>query len=176
MNREYRECRRSRKFNIVRYYCGDDLTAVCEQWLKKIDKVQFGCYNINNAKIKKEEIIDFECKGNAVKLYLGNNGKQTCIDWDSKDYREAAFRVDESYVKATVDMSAPFDDIILEPNNSCYSYECSYSMNDLKEQKIPCLISVLAKTFCDEYSCEDFQRHLGNPEVKRYYSGDAIKL
>ena len=162
--------------DAVRYYCGDDLTAVCEQGLKKIDKVQFGCYNINNAKIKKEEIIDFECKGNAVKLYLGNNGKQTGADWDSENYREVAFRVDEQYIKSTVDMFVPFDDLILEPNDSYYSYERRYSMNDLKERKVPCLIHVPAKTFCDEYSCEDFQRYLDNPEVKRYYFGDAITL
>jgi hypothetical protein len=162
--------------DAVRYYCGDDLTLVCESGLRKIDKVQFSCYNINNAEIKKEEIIDFECKGNVIKLYLGENGKQTGDGWDSNDYSCSALRVDDQYIKATVDMYVPFDDVVLEPNDSYYSYGCPYSKNDMKARNVPCFIHVPAKAFVDEYCCTDFQRYLDDPKVKKYYLGDTITM
>lgn len=120
------------------------------------------------------QIIDMEKKGNVVRFYLGENGKQWGDDWDDAPYEHNAERVYGEYVKATKDVAFPFDYLVFEP---CDGVNCSrYCKQDMIKRKVPCLIVVpdeLHKEDC--FMSDDFNRWVGADGVLRYYFGDEME-
>jgi len=81
----------------------------------------------------KNEIIDFERKGNLIRLYLGKNGKQWGDDWDDVPYEHNAGRVYDEFVKEICDIVVNFDYDIEEPANMFRN--SPYSKKDMIERK-----------------------------------------
>lgn len=73
------------------------------------------------------EIIDIQVKGNVIRFYLGENGKQSGDDWDDISYESNAGQVYDKFVKGTVDFSFPFDwdirEICQDHYNSNFMYK-----------------------------------------------------
>jgi len=60
------------------------------------------------------EVIDFERKGNLVRLYLGENGEQWGDDWNDAPYQSNAGKVYDKFVQHYFDIVFPFDCDIIE--------------------------------------------------------------
>lgn len=121
------------------------------------------------------QIIDMERKGNLVRFYLGENGKQWGDDWDDAPYDCNAGTVYDKYVKSVKDVSFPFDSIVLEPCDG-YLY-CTYSKKDMIKRSVPCLIVVpyeIAEEF--PFKKNEFCFWVGNENVKKFYFGDEMEV
>lgn len=120
------------------------------------------------------QIIDFEKKGNVVRFYLGENGKQWGDDWDDAPYEHNAGNVYDEYVNKTKDVSFPFDYIVLEP---CDGLDNSfYSKQDMIKRKVPCLVVIPDELYKDNYfMIEDFSRCVALDGAIKYYFGDEME-
>ena len=161
--------------DAVKFYCGDDLSGWCNDALPKFDD-EFAAAIISTEHDKGDrEIIDFDIKGNLVHFFLGKNGTQPGADWEHDEYNEYAEPLRDEYIQATVDVFAPFGDVILEPADVPYGQRCLYSKQDMIERKVPCIMIVPCDVY-DEYYCKyEFDTYSDNPKVKKYYFGDTIK-
>lgn len=119
------------------------------------------------------QIIDFERKGNVVRFYLGENGEQYGDDWDDTPYEYNASTVYDRFVKSTVDISFPFDDLVLEPSSGTY---CSaFCKLDMVKRKVPCIIVVPHELYeSDFFISDDFSHWVCHDGVKKYYFGDEV--
>ena len=121
------------------------------------------------------QVIDFEKKGNVIRLYLGS---PDCTDywgddWDDSPYDCNAGIVYERFVIDTLDLAIPFDSLVIEPCNGVVN--CGYSKEDMKVRRVPCLLIVPASvTEGKEWVGEDFQYWIGNAQAFRIYFGDDI--
>lgn len=113
-------------------------------------------------------IIDFERKGNVVRYYLGENGKQWGDDFDDTPYECNAGTVYEEYVKGYVDISYPFDCLVIEP--CCGALNSCWSKVDMIQRKVPCII-VVPKDKLDGWH-EDFAHYICSDDVQKVYFGD----
>lgn len=119
------------------------------------------------------QIIDFERKGNVVRFYLGENGEQYGYDWDDTPYECNAGTVYDRFVKFTVDISFPFDDLVLEPSSGTFSSD--FCKLDMVKRKVPCIIVVPHELYeSDFFISNDFSRWVCNDGVKKYYFGDEV--
>lgn len=79
------------------------------------------------AKIKNPVLIDWETKGNVVRLYFGDIKKAWGDDWNDAPYEHNAGTVYSEFVEFTVDIIIDFDLDVIEPNyghnNSGYTKE-----------------------------------------------------
>lgn len=120
------------------------------------------------------QIIDIEKKGNVVRFYLGENGKQWGDDWDDAPYEHNAGSVYEEYVKDTKDISFTFDDLVLEPCDGVSNSH--YSKQDMIKRKVPCLIVVPYELYKDDFFIYDnFNHWVGVDGVLKYYFGDEME-
>lgn len=122
------------------------------------------------------KIIDFEKKGNVIRLYLGNPDCDDYWgdDWDDSPYDCNAGIVYERFVIDTLDLAIPFDSLVIEPCNGVVN--CGYSKEDMKVRRVPCLLIVPASvTEGKEWVGEDFQYWVGNAQALRIYFGDNIE-
>ena len=85
------------------------------------------------AKFLKHKIIDWECKGNVVRLYLGRPKLKDWWgdDWDDRPYEHNAGRVYDEFISGYIDIAFSFDCEVDEPcegvDNSQYckdSFKC----------------------------------------------------
>jgi len=84
----------------------------------------------------KNEIIDFERKGNLIRLYLGKNGKQWGDDWDDVPYEHNAGRVYKEFVNRICDIVVDFNYDVEEPADMFSNTGNSpYSKKDMIERK-----------------------------------------
>jgi len=87
----------------------------------------------------KNEVIDFEKKGNLIRFYLGKNGKQWGDDWDGIPYEHNAGTVYDEFIKGYCDIVIDFD---CEVNELCETLEVlnsPYCKDDMKQRKIFCI-------------------------------------
>lgn len=124
-------------------------------------------------RVRKMKIIDFEKKGNLVRLYLG---KDDCFDywgddWNDAPYEHNAGTVYKDYIVAVKDVCFPFDDLVLEP---CDEYGKYYSKEDMKKRRIPFMIVVPNHVLETAPWKETFSYWVGHAEVKKYYFEDKI--
>lgn len=122
------------------------------------------------------KIIDFEKKGNVIRLYLGNPNCDDYWgdDWNDSPYDCNAGIVYERFVIDTLDLAIPFDSLVIEPCNGVVN--CGYSKEDMKVRRVPCLLIVPASvTEGKEWVGEDFQYWIGNAQALRIYFGDNIE-
>ena len=112
-----------------------------------------------------KKLIDIATKGNVVRLYLGEKTEKWGWtnpdykdssgetpdwlepkdrfygdDWDDVPYEHNAGPVYPWFVKGTLDISFPFDSILLEPKDG--SINSRYSMDDIAARKVPALLVI----------------------------------
>jgi hypothetical protein len=80
------------------------------------------------------ELIDFEKKGNVIRLYLGKNGNQYGDDWNDIPYEHNAGVVHDRFVNAYADIVIPFDYKTVEPFDDYIN--SPYSKDDMVNRKI----------------------------------------
>ena len=80
------------------------------------------------------QIIDVEIKGNAIRLYVGENGKQWGDDWNDAPYEHNAGTVYAECVERTVDIAIPFDLYVIEPSDG--QLNSSWCKEDMIHRKV----------------------------------------
>lgn len=120
------------------------------------------------------QIIDFAAKGNVVRFFLGENGKQWGDDWNDAPYEHNAEEVYDEYVQGTRDIAFPFDDLVLEPCSG--EWNSPWTKQDMIKRKIPCII-VVSPEARDSCFDESFARYVGSDSkgVRKYYFGDDME-
>lgn len=115
------------------------------------------------------KILDFECFGNIVKLYLGEtvNGIYG-DDWNDIPYEHNAGTVYDKFYTDTVEISFPLSTQVYEP---CFGYDNSpYCKNDFLFRKVPFL---LFGQLNDAWKYSDFEYLLDNVStLNKLYIGD----
>jgi len=119
----------------------------------------------------KEQIIDFEKKGNIVRFYFGINGKQWGDDWNDTPYEHNAGQVYDEYVTNRKDISFDFDDLVLEPCDG--EMNSRWCKEDMIERRVPCLI-VVPKKLSEQNWSTDFAYWVSVDGIKKYFFGDII--
>lgn len=106
----------------------------------------------------KEELgmkaIDFEVKGNVVRIFLGQDDLDRWWgdDWDDAPYEHNAGMVYDEYVAGHIDVAFPFDAIVLEPCDG--EINSPWSKQDMQEGRVP-MLAVLASPPADRWRYED---------------------
>lgn len=91
-----------------------------------------GIFNRSGLCKHTDEIIDFECKGNAIRFYLGENGEQYGEGWYIDDYNVNSGKVDDKYISGVKDIYIDFDVFIFEPSRQ-------FSKETIRDNRLPCL-------------------------------------
>ena len=118
------------------------------------------------------QIIDFQRKGNVIKLYLGKNGEQWGDDWNDRPYDSNAGVVYDEYVKDTVEISIEFDSDVLEPCDG--ELNCHYSKEDMINRVVPCFIIVPQSVKAGHWFDENFYHWCSADGILRVYFGDTL--
>ena len=119
------------------------------------------------------KVIDFQRKGNIVRLFLG---KDDLKDWGGDDWNDAPYEhnaggVYPEYITGYLDFAVPFNGIVLEPaDGMCNS---PWSKDDMKNGKCPMLIILLEND--GAIWDEDFSCVLANRKTKKIYMGDPVE-
>lgn len=115
------------------------------------------------------KILDFECFGNIVKLYLGEtvNGIYG-DDWNDTPYEHNAGTVYDKFYTDTVEIAFPLSTQVYEP---CFGYDNSpYCKNDFLFRKVPFL---LFGQLNEAWKYSDFEYLLDNVStLNKLYIGD----
>ena len=115
------------------------------------------------------KILDFECFGNIVKLYLG----ETTVgifgdDWDDTPYEHNAGTVYDRFYSKTVEIAFPLSTSVFEP---CYGYLNSpYCKNDMLFRKVPFLMFGDVEDAWTYGNFGDLLREV--PTLNKLYIGD----
>ena len=122
------------------------------------------------------KIIDFECKGNVVRFYLG---KDDCNDywgddWGDTSYESNAGRVSSDFIVGVRDMYFQFDSLVLEPCSGAYN--SSYSKEDMKKRRVPCIIVVPKELHEGEWYRYEFEYWVGADGIQKFYFGDRMTV
>lgn len=122
------------------------------------------------------KIIDFERKGNVVRFYLGDDNCDDYWgdDWDDAPYDCNAGTVYHDYRKGVKDIAFPFDDFVLEPESDGGYHSPSYSKEDMKKRKVPCVI-VVPRSVHEDSWMDDFHRWVAADGVQKFYFGDHME-
>lgn len=133
-------------------------------------------------KTKKGEnmkIIDFEKKGNSVRFALSNRDENYWgDDWNDAPYEDNAGPVYGHFVEEYADFGFGFSAIVLEPSQA---YRNSYTKEDMKERKVPCLIVASRRSLTysgiPEWEWDDFTSCLESDilNIIKIYFGDDIE-
>lgn len=121
-------------------------------------------------------ILDFNKKSNMVRFYLGDKEDDYWgDDWDDAPYEHNAGEVYSSYVKDCVDIVFPFDALVLEPCDGAWNGNSSYSKEDMKKRRVPCIIVVPISVLNETGPWyDDFEYWVGSDKVRKIYFGDNI--
>ena len=115
------------------------------------------------------KILDFECFGNIVKLYLG----ETTVgiygdDWNDTPYEHNAGTVYDRFYSKTVEIAFPLSTSVYEP---CYGYLNSpYCKNDMLFRKVPFLMFGEVEDAWTYVNFGDLLREV--PTLNKLYIGD----
>ena len=115
------------------------------------------------------KILDFECFGNIVKLYLGETVDGIYgDDWNDTPYEHNAGTVYDKFYTDTVEIAFPLSTNVYEP---CFGYDNSpYCKNDFLFRKVPFL---LFGQLNDAWKYSDFEYLLDNVStLNKLYIGD----
>ncbi len=120
------------------------------------------------------KIIDFDRKGNVVRLFLGDDSitEWWGDDWNDAPYDCNAGTVYEEYVSGAIDVAVPFDAVVLEPCDGCWGTNCRWSKEDMFKRSVPCLVIVPQVVAKARWSCDRFNDFVGSDNVRRIYYGD----
>lgn len=89
------------------------------------------------------KILDFEKKGNVIRLYLGKQETNNYWgdDWDDAPYEHNSGIVNPKYVTNVIDLYIDYDYSVVEPaDDFTYSGNTPFSKEDFKNRKCPILV------------------------------------
>lgn len=120
-------------------------------------------------------IIDFAKKGNVVRFYLGDDLAYHGDDWDDRPYECNAGQVYDEYIKGYKDIAFPFDYLVLEPcDGELNSWYCK---NDMKVQKVPCIIVISDDKIKNAaYIDDSFKTYIGMKDIQKFYFGQEMEM
>lgn len=104
------------------------------------------------------QVIDVATKGNVIRFYIGENGKQWGDDWDDAPYEHNAGVVYDKFVDRTFDVAIPFDMFVSEPGRDHTNSE--WCKQDMIDRKIHCVLIESSEW--------------GGTELLKIYFGDPI--
>lgn len=121
------------------------------------------------------KIIDFECKGNVVRFYLGDNDCNDYWgdDWNDAPYEHNAGTVYDRFVKGYKDLVFPFDSLVLEPCNGAWNSE--YAKSDMIDRRVPCIIVVPPEVVGDSWRTDDFHYWVASDNIQKFFFGDQME-
>ena len=118
-------------------------------------------------------LIDFETKGNVIRLYFGSSKDYFGDDWDDTPYEHNASMVYSHFVETKLDIAFPFRCNVLTPENDYhYNGNSPYCKNDFKENKAPCMIITTKNDYNTSYS----ERYSGVGDLFIYFNTEYNKL
>lgn len=122
------------------------------------------------------KVIDFDTRGNVIRLYFGKDDDNDYWgdDWDDVPYEHNAGEVYEKYIKDIKQYAFSFNYYVLTPENDWhYNGNSPFSKDDMKDKKCPCII---IKKIKDEYEWDsEYSKFLGseqNDVLKIYFNDD----
>lgn len=120
------------------------------------------------------KIIDFECKGNIVRFFLGKDGDEDYQgdDWDDRPYESNAGPVYKKYITGIADLAFPFDSLVLEPCADVFNSH--YSKDDMKAGKVPCVI-VVPDDLVKESWQTSFDFWISCKDILKFYFNDRME-
>ena len=95
--------------------------------------------------VMKMKVIDFDKRGNVIRLYFGEDEETEYWgdDYDDAPYEHNAGRVYGRYIKQVADFAFPFECEVMEPADDWnYRGNSPFSKQDMKRRIAPCLIVV----------------------------------
>ena len=115
-------------------------------------------------------------RGNVVRFYLGNDDCENYWgdDWDDAPYEHNAGSVSDEFVIGVRDLYFPFDSLVLEPCSGAYN--SSYSKEDMKKRRVPCIIVVPKEVYEGEWYRFEFEYWLGTDGIQKFYFGDQMTV
>ena len=126
------------------------------------------------------KVIDFEVKGNVIKLYFGNDKDKAYHgdDWDDTPYEHNAGLVYSEYIVDTKEYAFPFNYCVLTPESDWnYRGNSPFCKDDMKAKKCPCII--IKKMGEDDYDWDtEYSKLLGSKEndVVKIYFNDKFEM
>ena len=124
------------------------------------------------------KVIDFEKKGNVVRFFLGDSCLRDYAGykWNMVPYEHNADRVHEEFILGHKDIAFPFDSFVLEPCNGAYSSNSMFSKDDMKAEKVPCIIVVPKEIRTgSKEEREDFSYWAASDKVTRFYFNQEME-
>ena len=118
------------------------------------------------------KVIDFEKKGNLLRLYLGEDDCNDYWgdDWNDTPYEHNAGTVYDRYVSMMVDIVEDFDGAVCEPSGDWhYNMNSPYCKEDFKNEEAPCVLIIPPAVADQYYWCDEYSRMLGNKKVLAIY-------
>ena len=128
----------------------------------------FHANNITEVRLDMGElkVIDFERKGNVVRLYLGVGTDYWGDDWDDIPYEHNAGTVYDKYVRGYVDVAFPFNMLVCEPSDN-WTRNSRWSKDDMKKRKVPCIVVT------DDN--DSFSTAMADESSRKIYFGDTAE-
>lgn len=124
-----------------------------------------------------KKIIDFEIRGCAIKLYIGECDDWGGDDWDDAPYEHNAGTVYDRYVTEEIVLHLKYDGCYIYEPSDCSGLNSRYSKDDMKAHRVPMFV-VLPETehdSCYWYTYEDFYSAACNENSILVYMGDDLK-
>lgn len=120
------------------------------------------------------KIIDFECKGNVVRFYLGKDNEKDYHgdDWNDTPYECNAGTVYDQYIAGTADVVFPYDALVLEPCDGVLNSH--FCKDDMKAGVVPCIVVVPPEMAKDAYRTE-FDYWATCKGVIKFYFNDRME-
>lgn len=120
--------------------------------------------------------IDYEMKGNIVRIYLGREDllRWWGDDWDDAPYEHNAGTVYEEFVTGHVDVAFPYDAIVLEPCDG--EFNSPWHKDDMAEGRVP-MLAVMMEPGDDSWHYENsFSRLVGDARAWLMRMGDKVDV
>ena len=122
------------------------------------------------------KIIDFEKKGNVIRFYLG---KDNCTDYWGDDWNDAPYEynaetVYNEFIEGYLDVAFNFEYCVFEPCDDWQYDRLYFSKEDMKENRIPCIIVVPEELI--ECSNDRYIEWIGSNSEKivKFYFNDKL--
>lgn len=120
------------------------------------------------------KIIDFDKKGNLVRLFLGDDDCDDYYgdDWNDVPYEHNAGRVYDEFMKDYIDIVFPYDFVVNEPCEDWHHNANSpWCKDDMRDRKVPCIVAAKPSIY-EWHSDDEFNYWLAQADSVKIYFGD----
>lgn len=142
----------------------------------------------------KAVIIDFHCRGNVIRFFLGRQTEETGWyvkvpdyakdskahiyygdDWDDCPYDCNAGEVYDEFIDSIIDVAVDYDSVVTEPRDGVLN--CNWSKDDMVSKKVPC-VAILPSTGHDIFNnwnlVDNFEAVCMHENAIKVYFGNDI--